>query len=163
MGKTRKPWRAGPCWRIRWPESENRKENNLKNYSATLVHIYIYIYIYMLYIYVIYICFIYICYIYMLYIYICYIYMCYIYIYVLYIYVIYIYIKCESGIAYPIMFQWLMLRINVPVRRRHTGSCFRIADLFSSAAVGLEPKRPVRIAPLVLDHRVFSCDIILDP
>ena len=28
---------------------------------------------------------------------------------------------------------------------------------------GLEPKRPVRIAPLVLDHRVFSCDIILDP
>ena len=72
-------------------------------------------------------------------------------------------ITCESGIAYPIMFQWLMLRINVPVRRRHTGSCFRIADLFSSAAVGLEPKRPVRIAPLVLDHRVFSCDIILDP
>ena len=70
---------------------------------------------------------------------------------------------CESGIAYPIMFQWLTLRINVPVRRRHTGSCFRIADLFSSAAVGLEPKRPVRIAPLVLDHRVFSCDIILDP
>ena len=75
----------------------------------------------------------------------------------------YIYIMCESGIAYPIMFQWLMLRINVPVRRRHTGSCFRIADLFSSAAVVLEPKRPVRIAPLVLDHRVFSCDIILDP
>ena len=74
-----------------------------------------------------------------------------------------VYTSCESGIAYPIMFQWLMLRINVPVRRRHTGSCFRIADLFSSAAVGLEPKRPVRIAPLVLDHRVFSCDIILDP
>ena len=48
----------------------------------------------------------------------------------------YVCMYCESGIAYPIMFQWLMLRINVPVRRRHTGSCFRIADLFSSAAVG---------------------------
>ena len=39
---------AGPCWRISMADSRNRKENNLKNYSATLVNIYIYV-IYVIY------------------------------------------------------------------------------------------------------------------